>query len=64
MALQLREGEVAITTRIPKELRDRIKIEAVHRETTMQEVIIQLLEEALCRSPKRGGGGPRATRRG
>lgn len=50
---------MAITTRVPRELRDRIKIEAVHRQTTMQEAIIQLLGEALDRSSKRGGSGRR-----
>ncbi len=53
VALQLRKGEVAITTRVPRELRDRIKIEAIHRQTTMQEAIIQLLEEALSKGRKR-----------
>lgn len=53
MALQLREGEVAITTRVPRELRDRVKIEAIHRGTTMQEAIIQLLEEALAKGGKK-----------
>lgn len=45
---------MAITTRVPRELRDRVKIEAIHRGTTMQEAIIQLLEEALGKSGKKG----------
>jgi hypothetical protein len=55
MALVLREGEVAITTRIPAELRDRLKIEAVLRHTTMQELIIELLDAGLTGTRGRKG---------
>lgn len=47
MALVLREGEVALTTRIPAELRDRLKIEAIVRHMTMQDLIVELLDAGL-----------------
>ena len=59
MALVLREGEVAITTRIPSELRDRLKIEAVLRHTTMQELIIELLDAGLREGRGRKGRKPK-----
>jgi hypothetical protein len=56
MALVLREGEVALTTRIPAELRDRLKIEAVVRHTTMQDLIVELLDAGLREGRGRRGG--------